>query len=128
MAIREHPIPGQDRDEHWEPLGGSRTNAVDYGEMNGSPPFPGYTSGHATFGCAVFEMIANVYQSYDGFNYTSPEWNGHSVDQFNRTRACIVREFPTLVEAMAESDVSRVYNGENLFYFVSPAYFCQCRL
>eukprot|EP00985_Skeletonema_marinoi_P015469 scaffold8000_cov135-Skeletonema_marinoi.AAC.3 len=99
------------RDPSWTRLGASRANPVG-NEINFDPPFPSFPSGHAAFCCATFQTIANVYQKYDiAFNYTSPELNGKTYDQFNRTRRCIIREFPTLKHAMAECAASRVFNG-----------------
>mmetsp|Transcript_24974 Transcript_24974/g.37739 ORF Transcript_24974/g.37739 Transcript_24974/m.37739 type:complete len:325 (+) Transcript_24974:1-975(+) len=95
----------------WARMGASRANPFD-NETNFDPPFPSFPSGHAAFCCATFQTIANVYQKYDiAFNYTSPELNGKTYDQFNRTRRCIIREFPTLKHAMAECAASRVFNG-----------------
>ncbi len=51
----------------WSPLGGSRSNPflLDPGppaiyERNFTPPFPGYTSGHATFGGAAFKIVGKL--------------------------------------------------------------------
>jgi len=97
--------------ESWERMGASRANPFD-NETNFDPPFPSFPSGHAAFCCATFQTIANVYQTHNiTFNYTSPEVNGETYDQFNRKRKCIIREFPTLKHAMAECAASRVFNG-----------------
>ena len=40
-------------DSTWRPLGAPKTNPLP-GENNFTPPFPAYTSGHATFGGATF--------------------------------------------------------------------------
>ena len=118
LGIKYHPYKVEEDkvmilpDLNWKKLGASRTNAAKYNEKNFDPPFPAYTSGHATFCCVVFQMIANFYQTYDiSFNYTSPEWNGDSVDEFNRTRACIIHEISSLVDGMAECSASRTFNG-----------------
>ena len=109
--IRQRALQDPIRDENWVALGASRSNPYE-GERNFSPPFPGHTSGHATFGCTTFQTIANFYQTYDiQFEYTSVEWNGETKDQFNRVRPCLKRSFSTLTQAMAENAASRVFNG-----------------
>ena len=128
IAIREHPEPEEHsakdneeplralsgvamRNETWTPLGASRSNPFP-GERNFSPPFPGHTSGHAAFGCATFQTLANFYGTYDvPFEYTSPEWNGRTLDMYNRPRTCLSLEYPSLLDSMAENAASRVFNG-----------------
>src|SRR5262249_1804362 len=44
---------------NWAPLGAPATNAVGTGVLNFTPPFPAYTSGHATFGAAAFHTVAD---------------------------------------------------------------------
>ena len=104
--------PLTDVDPSWEPLGGSRSNPFVAGERNFTPPFPGYTSGHATFGAAAFKTLANFYQTDEiSFTFISDEWNGVTVDQFNRTRPLLSRSYDRLSEAAAENAASRVFNG-----------------
>ena len=43
-----------DCDPGWLPLGAPNTNKT--GAKNGTPPFPAYPSGHATFGAAALHM------------------------------------------------------------------------
>jgi len=49
--------PATEGDPNWTPLGAPGSN----GGTNLTPPFPAYVSGHATFGSAVFEILANFY-------------------------------------------------------------------
>lgn len=99
-------------DPDWQALGGSRSNPFAEGENNFSPPFPAYTSGHATFGAAALKMLANFYQTDEiGFTFLSEEWNGETVDQFGRRRPVVLRHFDSLSQAAAENAVSRVFNG-----------------
>ena len=99
-------------DPKWCALGGSRSNPFLPGETNFTPPFPGYTSGHATFGAAAFKTLANFYQrDRMPFIFVSDEWNGVTVDQFGRTRPLIPRRFKRLSWAAAENAASRVFNG-----------------
>ena len=115
IAIRNHPtdtVSGDEcRDETWKRLGASRSNGYP-GEENFDPNFGAYTSGHAAFGCAAMQTIANFFGSYDmQFAHTSPEWNGETYDMYNRTRSCLVRRYNSLKEIMAENAASRVCNG-----------------
>ena len=100
----------------WRPLGGSRSNPFP-GERNFTPPFPAYTSGHATFGATVFKTLANFYQTDDiRFTFVSDEWNGSTLDQFNRVRPALSRSFRSLSHAAAENAASRVFNGVHWSY------------
>lgn len=106
-----HPIPD------WVPLGGSRSNPFIPGERNFTPPFPAYTSGHATFGAAAMKTLANFYQTDDiAFTFVSDEWNGTTLDQFGRVRPLVVRSYKKLSHAAAENAASRVLNGVHWSY------------
>jgi len=118
VGIREAATDGNadtEADTEWVALGGSRSNPFPLGdgfESNFSPPFPAYTSGHATFGAAMFKTLANFYQTDDiSFSFMSQEWNGTTTDQFNRVRPAITRTYNSLSHAAAENAASRVYNG-----------------
>ncbi len=115
LGIRMADLDGNpftDADPTWCALGGSRSNPFFPFETNFTPPFPGYTSGHATFGAAAFKTMANFYQQDEiPFTFVSDEWNGVTVDQFGRTRALIPRDFDSLSLAAAENAASRVFNG-----------------
>jgi hypothetical protein len=103
--------PDTQRDRTWSPLGGSRSNPYP-GETNFTPPFPSYTSGHATFGAAAFKTLANFYQTDEiSFSFISDEWNGATKDQFGFVRPVIERSFDRLSQAAAENAASRVFNG-----------------
>jgi hypothetical protein len=88
--------PETEGDPDWEPLGAPG------GEGNPSftPPFPAYVSGHATFGAAVFEVLADFYGS-DQMNFTlhSDEMPG------------ITRNYTSFSQAAAENARSRIYLG-----------------
>jgi len=122
-GIREAATDGNDdteADTEWVALGGSRSNPFPLGdgfESNFSPPFPAYTSGHATFGAAMFKTLANFYQTDDiSFTFMSQEWNGTTTDQFNRVRPEITRTYNSLSHAAAENAASRVFNGVHWRY------------
>ncbi|MCO6457078.1 MAG: phosphatase PAP2 family protein [Pirellulaceae bacterium] len=114
LGIRRADEDGNDltlADPTWCPLGASRSNPFP-GEGNFSPAFPAYTSGHATFGAAVFKSLANFYQTDNiQFTFVSDEWNGQTVDQFGRLRPLVSRTYNSLSEAAAENAASRVFNG-----------------
>jgi hypothetical protein len=98
-------------DPTWAPLGASRSNPFP-GETNFTPPFPAYTSGHATIGAAAFKTLANFYQTDDiEFEFISEELNGMTLDQFGDTRPLIPRSFDSLSQAAAENAASRIFNG-----------------
>ena len=119
LGIRNADLDGNRRtrgDPDWVPLGGSRSNPFP-GERNFTPPFPAYTSGHATFGAAAFKMLANFYQTDRiGFEFVSEEWNGETVDQFGRIRPVVRRSYRRLSQAAAENAASRVFNGVHWSY------------
>eukprot|EP00977_Amphora_coffeiformis_P023954 scaffold14782_cov174-Amphora_coffeaeformis.AAC.7 len=110
MGIRNHPYAAV-RDESWSPLGASRSNPYQF-EKNFSPPFPAYTSGHATFGAVAFKTLINFYgKDHIDVEFVSDEWNGLTKDMYGRVRPLMPRTFETLTMAMAENSASRVFNG-----------------
>jgi hypothetical protein len=83
-------------DPTWEPLGAPGGGVVN----NFTPPFPAYTSGHATFGAATFRVLADFYHSDDiPFTLTSDEMPG------------VTRHFDHFSQAAAENGRSRIYLG-----------------
>ena len=73
-------------DVNWTPLGAPASNKIG---PNFTPPFPAYTSGHATFGAAMFETLRKFYRTDRiRFTFVSDEFNGVTRDnQGNRTTA-----------------------------------------
>lgn len=111
LGIRQHP-DATVRNATWSPLGASRSNPVDSAEHNFSPPFPAYTSGHATFGAVALKVLANFYQTNDiAFTFVSDEWNSFTKDEHGRVRPFWPRTFDSLLLANAENAASRVFNG-----------------
>jgi hypothetical protein len=101
-AIRradEDGNPLTQADPNWTPLGapgdGPGGTIPDF-----TPPFPAYTSGHATFGAAVFKILAQFYGT-DRTHFTlhSDELPGVS------------RSFDRFSDAAAENGISRIYLG-----------------
>ncbi len=98
-AIREADADGNpvtEADLNWEPLGAPGGGVV----PNFTPPFPAFTSGHATFGAALFRTLRHFYAT-DALSFTlsSDELPG------------VERSFSSFSQAAAENGVSRIYLG-----------------
>ncbi len=104
----------------WEPLGAPRTNRG----SRGTPAFPAYPSGHATFGSAAFHTIRYYLQQRGladpcpeeqpdtiAFEFMSDELNGINIDPDGGIRPRHLRKFKSLWEATVENSVSRVFLG-----------------
>jgi hypothetical protein len=126
VAIRNGDTDGNPNtvgDVNWAPLGAPKTNPLP-GEVNFTPPFPGYISGHATFGGALFKTLADFYQTDDvhfsiPFDFVSDEFNGVSRDIHNaipdlildHVRALKSRHYESFSQAAAENAASRIFLG-----------------
>lgn len=98
-------------DATWSPLGAPFSNGGGTHD-NFTPPFPAYVSGHATFGAAAFEAVADFYGTHDiGFTFISDELNGVTTDNQGNVRPRVVRRFDDLDQAIAENAQSRIYLG-----------------
>jgi hypothetical protein len=97
-AIRSGDLDGNPAtkgDETWEPLGAPGGSGPNF-----TPPFPAYVSGHATFGAAVFQTLADFYgRDKIDFSATSDELPG------------VTRSFKSFSQAAAENGISRIYLG-----------------
>jgi hypothetical protein len=96
-------------DPDWEPLGAQADNGsgTDF-----TPNFPSYTSGHATFGSSMFEILRLFYGTDDiAFSIQSDEFNGVTVDASGAVRPCRVRQYQSLSQAELENINSRIYLG-----------------
>jgi hypothetical protein len=83
-------------DPNWEPLGAPGYN----GDTNFTPPFPAYVSGHATFGAAVYKVLADFYHTDRmHFTLTSDEMPG------------VTRSYDRFSQAADENAMSRIYMG-----------------
>jgi membrane-associated phospholipid phosphatase len=132
LGIREHDPrfgpsaePGAARlpfsDPFWSPLGSPKTNEV--GPSGFTPSFPAYPSGHATFGAAVLHITRLYLASIGkaklnpdgtddiGFDLVSEELDGVSRDADGSVRTRHVRRYSSLLQAIVENSVSRVYLG-----------------
>lgn len=96
-------------DAGWTPLGAPASNQSG---TNFTPPFPSYASGHATFGGAVFQTLANFYGTDNiSFTFTSDELNGVTTDANGVPRSLAPRSFTSFSQAAEENGQSRIYLG-----------------
>ncbi|MGH2770044.1 MAG: hypothetical protein ACRDJF_05910 [Actinomycetota bacterium] len=113
----------------WLPLGAPNSNATAVRAKNGTPPFPAYPSGHATFGAAAFQITRLFYgvpplgtnlsdnpfdpdDLFDGLTFVSDELNGVNKDNKGTIRPRHVRAFPDgLRQMIQENSQSRIYLG-----------------
>ena len=93
--------PATVADPTWLPLGAP--NAP--GQPTFTPPFPGYVSGHATFGGAIFTILADFYGT-DNVHFTigSDELPG------------VTRSFDSFSAASLENAWSRVWMGVHFWF------------
>jgi hypothetical protein len=97
-------------DTSWTPLGAPATNQSN-GGIDFTPPFPSYTSGHATFGAAAFKTLANLYGDDYAFQLMSDELNGRNTDSDGNHRPAVIRHFTSFSQAARENARSRIYLG-----------------
>jgi hypothetical protein len=103
--------PNTHGDVNWTPLGAPCDNGCTMGS-NFTPPFPAYTSGHATFGAAAFRVLADFYgRDNIAFSWTSDEFNGKTRDQFGNVRPVVTRSYTSFSQAAYENAQSRIYLG-----------------
>jgi hypothetical protein len=96
-------------DPNWQPLGAPADNN---NGTNFTPPFPSYTSGHAGFGGALFEMMKDYFGT-DNIRFTavSDEFNTITIDQNGQPRPLEPRTFDSFSQAAEENGQSRIYLG-----------------
>jgi hypothetical protein len=97
----------------WTPLGAPVSNGPP-GSLNFSPPFPAYTSGHATFGGALFQVFRRYYMDNSGpsFTFVSDEYNGLNSDPGSPTpRPLKPMTFTGFAHAEHDNAYSRLYLG-----------------
>jgi hypothetical protein len=96
-------------DASFTPMGAPASNLAG---PNFTPPFPGYPSGHAGFGGAVFEMLRLFYgRDNIAFSFVSDEFNGVTRDNAGNVRPLLARTFSSLSQAEEENGQSRIYLG-----------------
>jgi hypothetical protein len=99
---------GEPRDADWYPLGAPDTNTRG---PNFTPPFPAYTSGHATFGGALFQILRHFWPDDTPFTFVSDEYNGKNKDADGNIRPWRQASFKSFSEAEWENAQSRIYLG-----------------
>ncbi len=106
-------------DPNWLPLGAPATNAKAPAK-NGTPPFPAYPSGHATFGAAALHITRLFYgvsgrhrdDLFADLTFVSDEYNGVNKDSKGTIRPKHIRSFPDgLWQMIVENGLSRVFLG-----------------
>jgi hypothetical protein len=98
-------------DPTWTPLGAPADNN---NGTNFTPPFPSYTSGHATFGGATFKVMEDFYHTDvipGGITIVSDEFNTITVDQNGNPRPLLPRTYNFFSQMAGENAQSRVYLG-----------------
>jgi hypothetical protein len=98
-------------DPNWQPLGAPADNG---GGTNFTPPFPAYTSGHATFGATTFKIMEDFYHTDvipGGLTIISDEFNTITVDQNGHPRPLMPRTYNFFSQMAGENAQSRVYLG-----------------
>jgi hypothetical protein len=98
-------------DPAWQPLGAPADNG---GGTNFTPPFPSYTSGHATFGAATFKVMEDFFRTDvipKGLTIISDEFNTITVDQNGHPRPLLPRTYNYFSQMAGENAQSRIYLG-----------------
>jgi hypothetical protein len=98
-------------DPTWQPLGAPADNGSG---TNFTPPFPSYTSGHASFGGATFQVMADFFHTNiipGGLKIVSDEFNTVTVDQNGQTRPLMPRTYNFFSQMAGENAQSRIYLG-----------------
>jgi hypothetical protein len=96
-------------DPSFSPLGAPASNLTG---PNFTPPFPGFPSGHAGFGGALFQVLRRFYGTdHIAFTFVSDEYNGVTADNHGLVRPLVPRTFQTLSQAEEENGQSRIYLG-----------------
>ena len=104
-------------DPFWLPLGAPKSNPPEPKAGapggNGTPNFPAYPSGHATFGSACFDTFAALVGKTTAqitVKFVSDEFNGITTDNEGVARPKYEQTF-TLKTAIEQNKVSRIYLG-----------------
>jgi hypothetical protein len=98
-------------DPTWQPLGAPADNG---NGVNFTPPFPSYTSGHASFGGATFKILEDFYHTDTipgGLTIISDEFNTITVDQNGVARPLLPRTYNSFSQMAGENAQSRIYLG-----------------
>ena len=111
-AIREADSdgnPGTIADPNWTPLGAPASNS---NNVNFTPNFPSYTSGHATFMYTVAKIIQSILgKNQISINLTSDEYNGITKDNQGNVRPYRTRYYNSISQIAEDNGQSRIYLG-----------------
>jgi hypothetical protein len=108
-AAADDGNPATEPDPAFTPVGAPSSNLLG---PNYTPPFPAYTSGHATFGGTVFQILRRFYGTDRiAFRFESDEFNGVTRDNRGNVRPRRSRSFSRLKDAEEENGQSRIYLG-----------------
>lgn len=121
VGIRQAENGNGSRDPNWLPLGLPATNTS---KLAGTPNFPAYPSGHATFGAAAFQLL-RLFLVDKGvsrflsnglddmkFTFVSDEFNGRNKEpRDGKPRDLVSATFGSLWEAIIKNSISRVFLG-----------------
>jgi membrane-associated phospholipid phosphatase len=108
LVAFDNGYPGVTGDPKWTPLGSPASNLIG---PNFTPPFPGYPSGHAVLGSAMFQILRRFYGDSVGFTFVSDEYNGITRDNKGHVRPRLPRTYSSLSQAEEENGQSRIYLG-----------------
>jgi hypothetical protein len=112
-------------DPFWLPLGAPNSNPINQPASNGTPNFPAYPSGHATFGAACFKTAAALIKPGEPngtpaemaallekikVSFGSDEFNGMTTDNNGVVRPKFKDNF-SLAKAIKDNNQSRIYLG-----------------
>jgi hypothetical protein len=95
-------------DPNFYPLGAPATNTAG---PNFTPPFPAYTSGHATFGGALFQILRQFWPDKTPFTFVSDEFNGKNFDVNGEIMRFRPASFKSFSDAEWDNAQSRLYLG-----------------
>ncbi len=101
---------GTQGDPFWLPLGAPNSNST---KPNGTPGFPAYPSGHATFGSACFRTVAGILGKKPEdihVEFVSDEFNGVTTDNTGVVRPRYKAKF-TLAKGITDNNESRIWLG-----------------
>jgi hypothetical protein len=110
LGSRNPYLVGQG-DPTWQPMGAPADNGSG---TNFTPPFPSYTSGHATIGGATFKVMEDFYHTDvipGGMTIISDEFNTVTIDQNGHVRPMLPRTYNWFSQMAGENAWSRIYLG-----------------
>jgi hypothetical protein len=98
-------------DPTWQPGGAPADNG---NGTNFTPPFPSYSSGHASIGGATFKVMEDFYHTDvipGGLKIVSDEFNTVTRDQNGHVRPLLPRTYNFFAQMAGENAQSRIYLG-----------------